>query len=182
MRVLSIGTDRSALLDLSEQEAEAFVGRKAGYYLKKWPLARELTGRSTGFNWAAFLLAGLWLPYRKMYRAATIFWGVLLVESIVEEVVFVLILGKNEPPTGVSRLVGLIAAVICGACGNQWYLSHTRRIVAELRSQGLSEDDYLRAPSRRGGTSLAASLGFLALFIIAITGSLFALELLVGGN
>jgi hypothetical protein len=175
---LSTGIDRSALLDLNQKEAEAFVGRKAAYYLRKWPLARELTGTSTGFNWAAFLFAGLWLPYRKMYWAATIFWGTLLVESIVEEVVFVLILGKPEPPTGLSRLVGLIAAVVCGVCGNQWYLTHTRRVVAEVRSLGQSEDEYLRALSKRGGTNLAASLGFLALFIIAITGTLFVLGLL----
>jgi hypothetical protein len=179
---LTTGTDRSALLDLNPKEVEAFVGRNAGYYLKKWPLARELTGTSTGFNWAAFLFTGMWLPYRKMYWATTILWGAILVESIVEELVFVLILHKPEPPTGLTQLVGLVAAGICGTCGNQWYLSHTRRVVAEVRGLGLSEADYLRALSRRGGTNLGASFGFLTLVIITIVGALFVLELLIEGN
>jgi len=172
----------SALIDLNHQEVEAFVGRKAGYYLKKWPLARGLTGRSTGFNWAAFFLSGLWLPYRKLYVVATIFYVSMLIESILEWVVFVGILGKDDSPASLSRVVGLVAAIICGALGNQWYLSHTRRAVAEVRSQGLPEDAYLQALSRRGGTSIAAALGFFTLFIVALFASLFLLDLLFAGG
>jgi len=174
--------DDWALIDLSQQEVEAFVGRKAGYYLKKWPLDRELAGTSTGFNWAAMFLSGMWLPYRKMYLATILFFGFILIESILEEVVFVGILGKPEPPTGLDRVVGLIASIICGVFGNRWYLSHTRRAVAEVRSQGLPEDAYLQALSRRGGTNLAASLGFFVAFLIAAFAAMFVLELLFAGG
>jgi len=55
--------------DLKDDEIAAFVGKKAGYYLEKWRPVLDGTGNAgnvTGFNWAACLLSGLWLPYRKM--------------------------------------------------------------------------------------------------------------------
>ena len=65
-----------------EQYLRAFVGTKADYYLEKWsPLAGH-SGRSMGFNWAAFLLSGLWLAYREMYMVTTVFFAISLVESI----------------------------------------------------------------------------------------------------
>jgi hypothetical protein len=113
-----------------------------------------------------------------MYLLTTIFFGIILLESTVEEVVFVGILGKPDTPAALDRLVGLAVAIICGAFGNRWYLSHTRKAVAEVRSQGLPEDAYLQALSRRGGTNIAASLGFLLLFLVTVVLILFLLDLL----
>ncbi len=168
----------SAQFELSEQEVTAFVGRKARYYLNRWSGALEGTGTSTGFNWAAFFLSGLWLPYRKMYGITAIFLGIILFESILEEFVFVGVLGRAEPPPGLGRVLGLVASIICGGWGNRWYLSHTRRAVADVRRQELPEDAYLDALARRGGTNISASLGFFALFMAAAYGSFVALELL----
>jgi hypothetical protein len=176
----SLGLDWSRA-DLTRQEVTAFVGRKAGYYLNRWAGALEGTGKSSGFKWAAFFFSGLWLPYRKMYAITAIFLGFILLESLLEEVVFVEVLGRPEPPAGLGQAVGLAASIICGRWGNQWYLSRTRRAVAELRSQELAEDVYLDALGRRGGTNIAASLGFFALFIVASYGFVFALELLFQG-
>jgi hypothetical protein len=86
---------------LNAQEVAAFVGEKAGYYLQKWRPVLDGTGNAgnaTGFNWAAFFLSGLWLPYRKMYRATAIFFGVILLETLFEEIIYVGILGKPEAP------------------------------------------------------------------------------------
>src|ERR1700733_2644909 len=97
----------------TQQEIEAFVGRKSGYYLERWHDALEREGRAEGMNWAAFFLGGFWMAYRKMYRAAVIFWGLILLEGILEEVVFVAILGKEESPAGLDRIIGIAAAIIC---------------------------------------------------------------------
>ncbi len=171
----------SSRVDLTDQEVTVFVGRKAGYYLHRWAGALDGTPTSTGFNWAAFLLSGLWLPYRKMYVITAIFMGIILFESILEEVVFVGVLARPEPPAGLGRILGLVASIICGGRGNRWYLSHARRAVAELRSQELPEDAYLDALARRGGTNIAASLGFFTLFMAAVFGSFLALGLLFEG-
>ena len=64
--------------DSERRQLRAFVGSKAQYYLDKWtPLLRSLSGNA-GFNWAAFLLSGLWLPYRKMYKATLIFYAIII--------------------------------------------------------------------------------------------------------
>jgi hypothetical protein len=166
--------------NLAEQEVRAFVGSRADYYLKKWHAALEGVGTGKGFNWAAFFLSGLWLPYRKMYVPAIIFYGIILLESTLEEVVFVGVLGRPEAPAILGRVVGFVAAYVCGYYGNQWYLSHTRKAVAAVRSQRMTEDEeaYLKSLSEVGGTNIAASLGFLALFLIAFIFILFILELL----
>ena len=68
-----------------ELEYRAFVGRNARYYLRKWSFAPDDSGSTRGFNWAAFLLSGLWLPYRKMYRVTFIFYSILVGTSVLAE-------------------------------------------------------------------------------------------------
>ena len=168
--------------NVTDEEIRAFVGTGATYYLDRWQPALEggrTVGNTTGFNWAALFLSGLWLPFRKMYRAAGIFYGVLLLETLLEEVLYVGVLGKPEAPGSFGSFFGLIAGMVCGGFGNEWYLSHTQKAIDEVRSQGLAEDSYLQALAKRGGTSYAASLGFLVLFLVAVlfivslTGALF---------
>lgn len=154
---------------LTEQEAKAFVGSKADYYLRRWlPALEDMgnPGNATGFNLAALLLSGLWLPYRKMYKPALIFFGVLLLEGFFEEIVYVGFLSRPEAPGYLGRFVGLVAGVVCGGFGNEWYLSHAQKVITEIRSRGLAEDAYFEALAKRGGTNIAASLGFLLLFIV----------------
>src|SRR5262245_35166664 len=70
---------------LTEAEIKAFVGQNADYYSSRWtPL---LEGKDwSGFNWAACFLSGLWLSYRKMYKAAFIFYGAVFLVTMLEEV------------------------------------------------------------------------------------------------
>ena len=120
----------------------------------------------TGFNWAALMSSGMWLPYRKMYWAATIFWGIFLVEIIIVDVVFAEILRKPAVPVGFNLFIGHIVAIVCGAFGNQWYWAHTRKTIAKIRSQSLAEEIYLKTLAKQGGTSMIAALGFPGLFLI----------------
>ena len=164
--------------DAEEKSLRAFVGAKADYYLKKWaPLLRGATG-SAGYNWAAFFLSGLWLPYRKMYKLTVVLGGVVLLESIAEEVVFVGVLRQQESPAALDRIVTLVIACICGACGNSWYLAHARKIIAEVESEGPDRETRFQMIAKRGGTSFASSLGFLILMLLLMFGVLFALEIM----
>jgi hypothetical protein len=150
---------------LAIDEIRAFVGRRADYYLKKWHGTLAGEARGTGFNWAAFLLSGLWIPYRKMYLVALVFYGIVIAESIAEEVIFVGILGREETPAVVDRITAVIAAAVCGAFGNRWYLSRVRKEISSLKVQGMTEEAVLETLARRGGTSLGAALGFFLLFM-----------------
>jgi hypothetical protein len=178
---------------ITEQEVRAFVGRKADHYFQRWgPALKSQRARydqvavaglllrlpKTGFNWAAFLLSGLWLPYRKMYVPTLVLFGVILAEAVLEEVVFVGALHMPAPPAALGRLVGVAVAVVCGCFGNRWYLSHARKVITEVRFQGLPEEEHLRMLSKRGGTSLPAALGFFVAFIGAVFAVRSVLDLL----
>ena len=71
-------------MEPSKEEIEAFVRRNESYYLTKWQQILDGTGTSAGGNWAALLFTGLWLPYRKLYGVALVFWGIVVVSAWAE--------------------------------------------------------------------------------------------------
>ncbi|MEZ6120129.1 MAG: DUF2628 domain-containing protein [Pirellulaceae bacterium] len=102
----------------------------------------------------------MWLAYRKMYKAAFIFFGVILVVSILVDVVCIGILGQKETPGEVSVVVGFIFALICADSGNRWYLTHAQKTIAEVRAQQLEGETHLQTLADRGGTHLIFTFGF----------------------
>lgn len=156
--------------DVAENELRAFVGPRGDYYLRKWaPRLADPSGE-TGMNWAAFFLTAFWLAYRKMYAATFIFYGVAVALAVLQQVVFVLMLGAPSVPPGVGLIVNIAIAIVCGLCGNGWYLAHTRRKIADSKAKGLGGEHLMYDLVRRGGTSLAASIGmvFLASLMIFV--------------
>jgi hypothetical protein len=149
-------------------DLRALVGPNADYYLKKWAPLLQSARNTAGANWAAFFLSGFWLPYRKMYKLALVFYAFIIGESIAEEVVFISILGQPETPEWLNRVVGLVISIVCAAFGNQWYLSHAQRVISETRAEGLEGEALRERLSKRGGTSLWASLGMFALFVLML--------------
>ena len=115
-----------------------------------------------------------------MYAAGFILYGIILVETVLELFLFVGALKMQDSPPGLSTLIGLVVSIVTGVCGNGWYLSHTRRVIAEVRSLGLSEGDHLRALAARGGTSLGAALGLCFLFLLAMFAVGFGLAVVLG--
>jgi hypothetical protein len=166
----------------TEQELRAFVGRNADYYLRVWNPALFGQGRVSGFNLFAFLGSGLWLPYRKMYKATFILFVVVLAELLWEQFLFVGLFRMPGSPRVLTLLVALGVGIVTGLRGNGWYLSHALRVIAEVRSRGFPADVHFQVLARRGGTSLGASLGlsFLsALFFVFLPRLLPVIQLAV---
>ncbi len=163
---------------VSEKEIRAFVGRNAGYYLRKWPGALDGPGRAQGFNWAAFLLSMLWLPYRKMYRIAFLVCGIFAAEEVVGEIAVARGLVGEQQLLLFDRVAGLVFWILCGAFANAWYLAHTKREIARIRALDLQDDAYYAALARRGGTSLLGSFGIILLFIVVMGVAAVAIDLL----
>jgi hypothetical protein len=164
----TLEADHDGPLQGQPNELCFFVGRKADYYLKKWAPRLEDPQADVGMNWAAFLLTGLWLAYRKMYAAAFIFFGAAVLERFSEEVVFRGLMRLPSVPMGVNLIYSLAAAIICGLFGNAWYLAHARRKIADAHAQGLEGEQLLFALSQRGGTSFFAPIGLIILGNIVI--------------
>jgi hypothetical protein len=154
----------------TDRELQAFVGQSgADYYLWAWAPALEGRGRARGFNVAAFLLAGAWLPFRQMYRVSLLFYGFILAESALEFVVLRSLRGPSGAAgldAGMTCFVGLALAVVAGTFGNSWYLAHARRVIAEVRARGLPEEEHLRVLAARGGTSLVSAVVLSAAFVL----------------
>jgi hypothetical protein len=158
---------------LTEEEVRAFVGENADYYVQAWAPDLLGQGRGSKFNGAAFLVPVLWLGYRKMYLPLFIFYGITAM------IQFVLILGlfvgvleiSNSPALGLVVLAlaclgMLVPFFVAGFVGNRWYLARARRVIEEVRSSGLPQEDQLKALSRRGGTSSFAVFVLLGFYIV----------------
>ena len=149
-----------------KEEFRAFVGPNwADFYFGAWRRILTGKGRGASFNWAAFFFAGFWLAYRKMYLATAILWGVVALETILEEVYFLGIRGAAKTPGLVYFGVNLLIGVICGAYGNRWYLSHAKRVIAVV-GQRWPRDIFLQTLANRGGRSLVSAIAVPIMCII----------------
>jgi hypothetical protein len=167
-----MSSEQLATVTPTEAEVRAVVGRRADFFLRKW----EATERG-GFNWAAFFLSGLWLPYRKMYRATIILYGLVLLESIAEELVFVGWFRWQGPPRAIEQGVAMAVCWVCGALGNGWYRSHMARAVATARLREPDEPQRLKLLASEGGTSVLLALAWFVAFLIAIEGAMIVVGL-----
>jgi hypothetical protein len=157
---VEIDTAESALL----ADLRAFVGPNADYYLKKWAPRLNDPSQSAGANFAAFFLSLFWLPYRKMYKLAAIFYGIIIVELIIETLIY----APQEPPEAPGRFLGLLISIACSAYGNRWYLAHAQKAIAKTRAEGLEGGALRERLSKLGGTNIWASLGMLAAFVVVL--------------
>ncbi len=143
-----------------------YAGSKAEYYLTRWARLASTGRMSAGFNGAAFGLSGFWLLYRKMFRAATLLFGIILVESIVEDVVAIKVLAMPQLPSLVAPIVTLAIAIVVGRYGTYWYYRQALRKVAIAKALFSDRETQIRFLRKRGGGSvLAIALGVPALLV-----------------
>jgi len=156
--------------DLPLDQARAFLGSRADYYLPRWRRA-SAGSRALGFNLAAAVFTLHWLLYRRMYRAFWIATGAIFAVLLVEQLVLD-VAGIADPPRAVSRITVFVMFIAFGRFGTYWYYRHARRqIRGVVRGDGedLTRIARLRAPTW-GSTMLAVGtfLGLLALLVGAI--------------
>ena len=165
--------------DSKKEQWRAFIGSKSDYYLNQWSKLLKFSqyGRDPGFNWAAFLLSGFWLPHRKMYLITFIFYGLIVLISIFEEILFVAILREMEVPTVVDRFTSFVPSIICGLFANRWYYRHAKNKISKVKETCFQSDDLLPQLEKNGGTNLLASVGFFLLFIAMMFITFIVLEI-----
>ena len=168
-----------------EADLRAVVGPNADFYLASWRQAAAGRDGGFGFNRAAFFLSYFWLGYRRMYWPAVGLFAIMLAESLLEELVFCVLLGFERPPIILGLIVGFTLAVVCGACANRWYLAHVRQVISDVR-RGNPDEPVDRAALRaRGGTSFAGGLVVVALCLMSafmLGATLAVLHLIVIGE
>jgi hypothetical protein len=166
------------LPEFQEDEIRAYVGPNADYYLRRWRglLAGEYRG--AGFNFGAFLLSGLYLPYRKMWGKAFLLYGFLLAVQVAEVFLFRNVI-EQPPPERSAYAVGLLVALVCGARANRWYFTQTTRAIAYVRWANLEGKEARTRLKRQGWTTLGGAIGILVAYFLLAYGTATVLEAVV---
>ena len=152
----------------TDAELQAFVGKRAPYYLNTWfptdPRAQPISGE---FNAIAFLGGVFWLAYRKMKLESVLFVGVFEVMQVA--VVMLLLLVRlafagwltsdglfNTVAMAIPGVVWLMLVFVCGTYGNLWYQGFVYRSIAKSWHAEVAAPDELSVLSKWGGTSWLA--------------------------
>ncbi|HDS1677833.1 DUF2628 domain-containing protein [Stenotrophomonas forensis] len=137
----------------------AVVGGNFPIYRQRWRLDQGIATGSGTWHWPAFLLGLVWMMYRRMYRLAAMWAGLLLLISVIETLL--------DVPDGLSLVITVALSITTGAFGNTWYLAHCQRLIARARAESRGDETRLhRELSARGGTSVVATV--IALVIAAV--------------
>ncbi len=140
----------------------AYLGEKnADYYLEKFAaFDREGDGLHASWNWAAFLVNGLWFLYRKMYGWFFVCWGVATISNIS--------IAHNLPWLGFVSFVSWLALT---AYANSLYHKHVKKKIAAVTTRpelARNRDALLANLQRQGGVNSWVVWVFLAIFVIGI--------------
>ncbi|HDS1656513.1 TPA: DUF2628 domain-containing protein [Stenotrophomonas maltophilia] len=144
------------------------VGGNFPIYRQRWRLDQGIATGSGTWHWPAFLLGLIWMMYRKMYRLAAMWVGLLLLVSVVETLL--------DVPDGLSLVITFALSITTGIFGNSWYLAHCQRLIAQARTVTGGDDARLRSElSARGGTSVVATLiAIVIAVVLSIVGAALA--------
>ena len=150
----------------SQEELIAVVGKNADSYLEAWAPIISGEKSTNGFHVAGFFLAAYWMGYRKMKNVAAAWFVVVFISVLMEDLVFIHILGRPEPPAFAGSVFGVILAIVCGYWSNTWYLSHVKGVVDSVRTLGLTGEAYYGELTKRGGTSWGHIFVVLGVFFV----------------
>lgn len=128
-------------------DCEVFVGENADHYIAEFKKLEDGT-LWVSWNWYAFLFAGAWLLYRKMYVVFAIYFVVDLAGSFV----FILLSVTNGTPL-LEYLWRLIAMCGVGLLGTKLFHDHVRHTVDDIRRDYPDDVEAMVQLTRKGGTS-----------------------------
>lgn len=129
----------------------AVVGGNFPIYRKRWRLDQGTANAAGTWHWPGFLFGVIWMMYRKMYRMAAIWVGVLLASSVIEALL--------DVPDALSLVINLGMSVTVGVLANSWYLQHCQREIARAQSLNRNDEAEVRSTlAARGDTSVIGAV------------------------
>ncbi|MCF3531105.1 MULTISPECIES: DUF2628 domain-containing protein [Stenotrophomonas] len=138
----------------------AVVGGNFPIYRQRWRLDQGIAEGNGTWHWPAFLIGVIWMVYRRMYRLAAIWAGMLVFFSIAEALLGV--------PEGVSMVITLAINVTAAVYANRWYLAHCQREIARARALAGDDEARLRSELARRGDTNALAAAVVAIAVVAV--------------
>lgn len=151
--------DVPPLAEVDERNLRAVVGPNADHFLRCWRRLLTGTGTETGFNRVAFFFPFVWLVYRRMYRRAMALFSALIVIGFLFAFLDLVIPSAENFERFLELALGFTFAVVCGGCGNRWYLTHVQGIIADVAREKKAGAAAQAALADRGGTDPVVALG-----------------------
>lgn len=137
----------------------AFIGPKAAYYVDQWH-RMDVRRSGLGWNWPAFLVAPVWLGYRKM-------WG--LMGGIAAAMAVLMLLQPASPQVEIlCMLAWLGLAGWLGTSANRLYRRHVDDTLARLDLGRRDRRTALDRAEIAGGVSQGGMWGMIALFLFVL--------------
>ena len=154
-------------IDMTQEEAMAFVGPRAHRYVHMW--SEYVSGRSAWprMNFAATLAGPFWLAYRKLYAPLGLWWTCVIVIALADLAVW-------QPRFRLdAALSNLVSGLVLGLIANYVYLWKAQRTVSRLRKT--TPEPELDAALRRAGG--ASWIAMFAAMTVGYLGTVFVLVL-----
>ena len=134
----------SMIADLNIEEIKTFVGKKSGYYIKKWSNSKDVN-IFAGWNWAAFLAGIFWFGYRKMYSILFYIFGAFLITDLIQALLKV----------DINKSIGSTTTFVLGFMGNAFYFKHMRNKINKIKRESSSSEVVENKIQEAGETSWA---------------------------
>jgi len=132
---------------------EAFVEKKADYYLDEWETMGYGDKSKASWNWAAFLASPFWMLYRKLYPHL----GILIIVYAVDVSVSMYLEDAGMASSRIivlwDRVSPIIYGSVIGSFANYWYLRRFIKFDELARNSSpdpIHQKEFLR---RKGGTN-----------------------------
>ncbi|WP_457640580.1 DUF2628 domain-containing protein [Persephonella sp.] len=152
--------------NITKEEMEAFIGKKAEYYLNKFEKFEK--GNAVSWNWAAFFFGVLWMFYRKMYLYGLIAFFLIMIINIFLEV------AKINPVISIG--ISLWLWIGFGMFGNYIYYIFVKNNISKLKAQYPDKEKLIEVLKKKGGVNKFVLYFFGAVGIVYLLILIYALS------
>lgn len=139
------------------EELDLYVGQNYDFFKEKWKKIKPDSTFKISWNWASFFFGLSYYAFRKMYRLAYLYLGIIILG---EFLLFYLI--KTGIPFGSLVLLHVVIALTA----NSNYQVHAIKHVINLKNLYPNRDERLEIIKIQGRTSWLGALVFVLVFII----------------
>jgi Zn-dependent protease len=143
--------------EVSNEQLEKFVGKAFSFYQQKWQKSKDDNNNPMSWNMAAFFLGVSWMIYRKMYKYALIAVGVIIFESMLEEM-----LGFT---LAMTYGVNIAIALFFGFYGNAIYQRHVNNKINEINTSYPPQQVETEI-EKQGGVNMSFAIAISLFFIL----------------
>ncbi len=174
-----LGADEE-IEEIPVKDLALFVGQNPHYFLPKF---KEMSTRNkfSSWNWAAFLLDGIYLFYRKMWGWAALVTVISLLLSAPSLIIFYNALRYNmgldmlitqntlvvlDNMSNVCYILSLALRLGVAAFANRLYKDTVFRRVKKLRAENQDSPDYSTILTAKGGVSKVAVIIYVVVMLV----------------